>query len=547
MGCSCGRRLAVACSLVMKRILLLSVLSLSLVSCPRPGPDVTELDPTGPAPDPMAIGDLLLRFVQISDTQVVDEESPGRAVRGDFLIDVAWRPQEAYVTQTLDAVLQNINAIHASKAAPPIDFLIATGDLADNAQHNELRWFIDTMDGQMVLPDSGLPDGANRPVAAELNPKLAFQATGLAADIPWYTVYGNHDALAVGVFGIATFGDDPTKWVSPQLRIVSAVLGLFNLFPPRSFLAPTIPQSPAILTGDEDRADPTTLQLPLLQLQSGPIEPDADRHYINGRMFIEEHFDTTTLPIGHGFTETNRQNGTTYYSAIPKAGTPVRIIVMDTVAPNPAFGLPADFGVLTRGQFESFVKPEVEAAQTAGEFVILASHHPSADFDSTYFVNKVGTAEFRNYLAAQPNVIAHICGHVHRHHVQQVDGPFPYLEIETASIVDFPQEGRLLDVFYDAPTETLRLESTVITHIDNPTTLSAESYRRAEIDMNEAGGLLREGEAAEFFPDPKTLGIEMERYKGDDAAAMADRYGRSTDRNFSRVFHRPNPARATQP
>ncbi len=530
----------------MKRTLLLSLMSLCLVSCPRSGPDTSEIDPTGPAPVPDAVGDLLLRFVQISDTQVVDEESPGRAVRGDFLIDVAWRPQEAYVTQTLDAVLQNINAIHAATAGPPIDFLIATGDLADNAQHNELRWFIDTMDGQMVLPDSGLPDGANRPVAPELNPKLAFQATGLAADIPWYTVYGNHDALAVGVFGIASFGDDPTKWISPQLRIVSAVLGLFNLFPPRSFLAPTIGQSPAILTGDEDRADPTTLQLPLLQLQSGAIEADADRHYISSRMFIEEHFETTTTPVGHGFTETNRQNGTTYYAATPKAGTPVRLIVMDTVAPNPPFGLPADFGVLTRDQFESFVKPEIEAAQIAGDFVIIASHHPSEDFDSTYFANKVGTAEFREYLAAQSNVIAHICAHAHRHHVLLVDGAFPYLEIETASIVDFPQEGRLLDVFYDEPSETLRLESTIVGHIGNPTTLSAESYRRAEIDMNQAGGILREGEATKIFPDPKTLGIEMEQYDPDDAAAMASRYGRSTDREFSRVFHRPNPAKTIQ-
>ncbi len=527
----------------MKRLVLLSLLCLPLVSCPRPGPDTTDLDPTGPTPDPDAVGDHLLRFVQISDAQVVDEESPARAVRGDFLINVAWRPQEAYVTQTLDAILQNINAIHASKAAPPIDFLIATGDLADNAQQNELRWFIDTMDGEMVLPDSGLPDGADRPVAPELNPKLAFQATGLAADIPWYTVYGNHDALSVGVFSIAFVGDDPTHWIAPQLRVVSLVLGLFNMIPPRSFLAPTIGQSPAILTGDADRADPVTMQLPLLQLQPGFIEPDADRHFLSRTMFIEEHFNSTSLPAGHGLTNDNLENGTVYYSAHPKSGVPVRLIVMNTVAPNPPFGLPADFGVLTRNQFETFVKPEIEAAQTAGEFVILASHHPSSDFDSTYFVNKVGTAEFRNYLAAQPNVIAHVCAHVHRHHVLEVDGPFPYLEIETASIVDFPQEGRLLDVFYDAPTETLRLESTIVGHIDNPTTLSAESYRRAEIDMTEASGLIREGERTELFPDPATLGIEMKRYEPDDAETMARRSGTPSDRTFSRVFHRPNPAR----
>lgn len=526
----------------MNRSILVAVLALLLVSCPMSGPDTTVLDPEGPAPDPMAVGVHLLRFMQISDTQVVDEESPGRAVRADFLINESWRPQEAYVTQTLDAVLQNINAIHGAKNGTPIDFLIATGDLADNAQHNELRWFIDTMDGQMVLPDSGLPDGANRPVPMDLNPKLAFQAAGLAADIPWYTVYGNHDALAVGVFGIAFLGDDPSNWISPQLRIVSGVLGLYNLFPPRSFLATTIAQSPAILTGDMDFADPVTLQLPLLQLQSGPIEPDADRHFLSRRMFIEEHFDTTTLPEGHGFTQENLGNETSYYSTIPKPGTPVRLIVMDTVAPNPAFGLPAQFGVLTRRQFNAFVKPEVEAAQMAGEFVIIASHHPSTDFDSTYFVPKVGTDEFRAYLAAQPNVVAHICGHTHRHHVRLIDGAFPYLEIETASIVDFPQEGRLLDVFYDEPTETLRLESSIVGHIDNPTKLSAESYRRAEIDMVEGVAIIREGEAAALFPDPASLGIEMEPFHPSIPNTVKARYGRESDRAFSRVFHRPKPA-----
>lgn len=528
----------------MNRILIIALLCFPLVSCPPTGPDTTDLDPIGPAPDPMAPGELLLRFVQISDTQVVDEESPARAVRGDFLIDVAWRPQEAYVPQTLDAVIQNINAIHVAKAGPPIDFLIATGDLADNAQHNELRWFIDTMDGQMVLPDSGLPDGADRPVAAELNPKLAFQATGLAADIPWYTVYGNHDALSVGVFGIARIGDDPAHWIAPQLNIVAGVLGLFSMFPPRSFLAPTIAQSPAILTGDSDRADPDTLQLPLLQLRAGGIDSDVDRHYLNRHMFIEEHFSSTTAPAGHGFTESNRQGGTTYYATVPKAGVAVRLIVMDTVAPNPPFGLPADFGVLTRDQFESFVKPEIESAQAAGEFAIIASHHPSEDFDSLYFVDKVGTAEFRAFLSAQPNVIAHICGHEHRHHVLHVDGPFPYLEIETASIVDFPQEGRLLDVFYDEPTETLRLESTIIGHIDNPTTLSAESHRRSEIDMNQGGGaIFRDGQSTDLFPDPATLGIEMEAYAPSSTEAMRSRYGQDSDRDFTSVFHRPNPAR----
>jgi 3',5'-cyclic AMP phosphodiesterase CpdA len=482
-----------------------------------------------------------LRIAHISDTQIVDEESPNRAVRLAAFTYSAWRPQEAYGTQTLDATLRVINDHHATKGASghPIDFVVATGDLVDGAQHNELRWFIDTMDGQFVTPDSGARDGEDRPLAPEDNPKLGFQAEGLDRDIPWYTVFGNHDDLCVGTFAVDRRAADMELWNAPLLRPVAAIFGLHLIDPMLDAVQPTSKYSPAIVRGSEDPSDPATLQLPLNHLEAGRIVADPGRHFTSRLAFIEEHFDTTTTPVGHGFDDANRATGLTRYAVHPKAGIPVRLVVLDTVAPNPPPGLPAHYGVMTREQFESFVKPEIEDALNAGEFVILASHHPSEDFEWPYPQPQVRTDEWREYIASQPNIIAHLCGHTHVNHVDFIDGPYPYYEIQTGAIIDYPQEGRFVDVFYDENSDTIRLESTMFSHMEDPTRLSEESFRRSlihsenykreTVDTKQARDLKSIAEAAGMAP------VEMfpPRPTADES------YGTNSDRDFTVVFHRP--------
>ncbi|MBN2308454.1 MAG: metallophosphoesterase [Candidatus Hydrogenedentes bacterium] len=506
---------------------------LALAGCPEPA-DLS--------PQPGGTGEHLLRFVQITDVHITDEESPARAVRADGLIPTAWRPQEAYGTQTLDATLRVLNACHAGGAFP-VDFVIVTGDLTDNAQFNELRWFLDVMDGQAVLPDSGEAEGPFRDVAPEDNPNLEFEAAGLAPDIPWYTAFGNHDGLAIGTFAICREADDATAWLSPQFRLVAAAIGLHRLEPPLNAFLPTYDQSPAAILADAEHIDPVTLQLVIRELPAGPVPPDPARHYLSRASFIAEHFDTATTPAGHGFDEDNLASGDAWYSCRPKADVPVRLIVLDTAAPNPPCGFSVEYGVMTRRQFEGFLKPEVEAAQAAGEFVVIASHHPSAEFRKPYPGRTVTTLEFRTYLACQPNVIAHICGHEHRHRVTQIPGRYPYIEIETASLIEYPQEIRVLDVFYDESDGSIRLESAMLCHTADPTVLSAESFRRATVDLEyqksakDAGVTLahlippvaeRSGEAREL---PEFDGLEP-------LPSKEERYGGPSDRAFSFVFKR---------
>ena len=420
----------------------------------------------------------LLSFFTIADTHVYDKESPSQP----FYLLMKYFVNDPipgsipgitytmlYTTHILDAAIQTVNALHKQK---PFDCGLFLGDAANNSQYNEVRWYIDVIDGNWIRPSSGAHAGEDT-----IDYQKPYKAAGLDKTIPWYQTKGSHDNFWFG----SNLVDDYI-W---QNYIGGDILRCGNA------LDPTIDGAYYMGTVDGSKRYGDIIGAgPVSTTSAITVAADLKRHSLNMKNWMSEFLDTSSKPVGHGFTRTNIDRDFASYSFEPKSNIPIKIIMLDDTQseqsqydsiPPTSYGN----GSLDPVRYHWLIN-ELEKGQSEGKLMIIATHVPIGV--SPFGVDSTGSWGPDSYradphipdnqltdtdlivtLQKYSNLILWLAGHQHNNQVTPFTSPDPinhpeygFWEVQTASLRDFPQQFRTFEIVRNSDNTV----SIIITNVD---------------------------------------------------------------------------------
>lgn len=412
----------------------------------------------------------LLSFFAITDIHITDKESPSQMIYlqpsnltgfESFQTSI-YSPVMLYTTHVLDAAIQTVNALH-KLPGKAIDFGISLGDACNSSQYNELRWYIDVIDGKVITPSSGAHVGAD-----SIDFQKPYQAAGLDKSIPWYQTLGNHDHFWMGIMPVdgASTGDflrncylSDTVIASEDILIAPNALSA-KILTPNYYMDGTTPNGDIIKAG------------PVGSFATPPkVVADPDRRSLLRTEWISEFSKTSSSPVGHGLNliPAGKESGFACYSFLPKSDIPIKVIVLD----NTQMEMDGSDSIHGHGFLDQerwqWLKDELKAGDDARQLMIIAAHVPicvqPAGTFLEWFDNSANPSMPQNAvllpdlvaeLHRHPNLLMWVAGHRHFNTVKALPSPDPaapeqgFWQVETSSLRDFPQQFRTFEIFLNA-------------------------------------------------------------------------------------------------